>query len=65
MSLNNLKTKKFIVVFSDGSFLVTKNIILQRIIFFEKDDRNSSLWLKVSQLPSQSNKLSYKHKFLK
>jgi|LakMenEpi03Aug12_release.lakeMendotaPanAssembly.Ray.scaffolds.fasta_scaffold3806025_2 hypothetical protein len=65
MSLKNLKKKKLIVIFSDGSFLLTKNSIFQKIFFFEKDDRNCSLWLKLNELTTQLNNSNFRDKFLK
>ena len=65
MSLNYFKKKKIIIIFSDGSFLLSKNTILKRIVFFEKDYRNSNLWLKLNEYQKQLNKLSYRDKFLK
>lgn len=67
MNLKTLKKKKLIVIFSDGSFLFSKNSFFKKILFFDKDDRNSSLWIKLKKLPNQSklNKLNYKNKFLK
>ena len=61
MNLKNLKKKKLIVIFSDGSFLLTKNTILKNIMFFDKDDRNSSLWIKLKEkeLSNPLNKLNY------
>lgn len=64
MSYNNLKKKKSIIIFSDGSFSIIKNSVLKRIIFFEKDDRNSSLGLKLNELQNPINKFSYLNKFL-
>jgi hypothetical protein len=64
MSYNNLKKKKSITIFSDGSFSIIKNSILKKIIFFEKDERNSSLWLKLNELQNPINKFSYINKFL-
>jgi hypothetical protein len=65
MSLNNLKKKKLIIIFSDGSFLLVKNTLKKKIVFFEKDDRNSRFWLKLYQLPNQLNNINYRDKFLK
>lgn len=65
MSLKNLKKKKLIVIFSDGSFLLTKNSIFQKIFFFEKDDRNCNLWLKLNELTTQLNNSNFRDKFLK
>jgi hypothetical protein len=64
MSYNNIKKKKSITIFSDGSFSIIKNSILKKIIFFEKDERNSSLWLKLNELQNPINKFSYINKFL-
>jgi hypothetical protein len=64
MSYNNLKKKKSITIFSDGSFSIIKNSVLKRIIFFEKDERNSNIWLKLNELQNPINKLSYINKFL-
>jgi hypothetical protein len=64
MSYNNLKKKKSITIFSDGSFSIIKNSVLKRIIFFEKDERNSSLWLQFNKLQKPINNFSYINKFL-
>ena len=64
MSYNNIKKKKSITIFSDGSFSIIKNSVLKRIIFFEKDERNSSLWLQFNKLQKPINNFSYINKFL-
>lgn len=64
MNLNNLKKKKSIIIFSDGSFSIIKNSVSKKIIFFEKDERNTVLWLKVNRLQNPINKLNYINKFL-
>jgi hypothetical protein len=64
MSYNNLKKKKSITIFSDGSFSIIKNSFSKKIIFFEKDEHNSSLWLKKNQLQNPINKFNYINKFL-
>jgi len=64
MSYNNLKKKKSITIFSDGSFSIIKNSVLKRIIFFEKDERNSSLGLQLNKLQKPINNFSYINKFL-
>jgi hypothetical protein len=65
MNYNNLKKKKSIIIFSDGSFIIRKNSVLKKIIFFEKDDRNSTLWVKkVDMLKNPTNKFNYFNKFL-
>jgi hypothetical protein len=64
MSLNNFKKKKSITIFSDGSFSIIKNSVFKKIIFFEKDERNSNLWLKLNKLQNPVNKFSYINKFL-
>lgn len=65
MSLNNLKKKKLIIIVSDGSFLITKNTFKKKIVFFEKDDRNSNIWLKLFTSSDQLNNVNYRDKFLK
>jgi hypothetical protein len=65
MSLKNLKKKKLIIIFSDGSFLLTKSSIFQKILFFEKDDRNCNLWLNANELTKQLNNSNFRDKFLK
>jgi hypothetical protein len=65
MNYNNFKKKKSIIIFSDGSFIIRKNSVLKKIIFFEKDDRNSTLWVKkVDMLKNPTNKFNYFNKFL-
>jgi hypothetical protein len=65
MSLNNLKKKKLIIIAFDGSFLITKNTLKKKIVFFEKDDRNSIIWLKLFTSSDQLNNVNYRDKFLK
>lgn len=65
MSFNKLKKKKSLIIFSDGSFLITSNIFFQKIKFFEKDERNCTFWLKTINLQNTINTLNYKSKFLK
>jgi len=65
MSLKNLKKKKLIIIVSDGSFLITKNTLKKKIVFFEKDDRNSNIWLKLFTSSDQLNNVNYRDKFLK
>ena len=65
MSLNNLKKKKLIIIVFDGSFLITKNTLKKKIVFFEKDDRNSNIWLKLFTSSDQLNNVNYRDKFLK
>jgi hypothetical protein len=58
------KKKKVIYIFSDGSLLITKSNIFNKLNFSEKDDRNSILWLKINETKNFSDKLNFRKKFL-
>jgi hypothetical protein len=61
-----IKKKKMINIFSDGSFLITKNVFSNKFNFLEKDFKNSILWIKSTNLnlyKNTINKLEYRNKF--
>jgi hypothetical protein len=62
-----IKNKKMINIFSDGSFLMIKNVFSNKLNFLEKDFKNSGLWIKTTNLniynDSKINRLEYRNKF--